>query len=59
MAPALPALTAMQTGAPLVQLMAPSSQGLPVLQEAPGVHPEAHIPTPLQKPPLHEVPVGW
>lgn len=49
----------MQTGAPVEQLMAPSSQGLPVLQEAPGVHPEAHMPTPLQKPPLHEVPVGW
>lgn len=57
-APALPGPLATQTGAPLVQLIVPVSQGLPVLQLAPGVQPAAHIPPPLQKPPTQATPVG-
>ena len=57
-APAFPAPVGMHTGAPVEQLTTPTSQGLPVLQLAPGVQPAVHIPTPLQKPPEQARPVG-
>jgi hypothetical protein len=57
-APALPGPVATHTGAPLAQLTVPTSQGLPVLQAAPGVQPIEHMPPPLQKPPEHARPVG-
>lgn len=57
-APALPGPVATQTGAPVVQLIVPTSHGFPVLHERPGVQPAEHIPAPLQKPPAHARPVG-
>jgi len=55
---AFPAPLATQTGAPLEQLIVPTSQGLPVLQLRPGVQPAEHMPPPLQKPPTQARPVG-
>jgi hypothetical protein len=47
-APALPGPEGTQTGAPVAQETTPSSHGLPVLHDAPGVQPLTHIPAPSQ-----------
>lgn len=48
---------AVHTGAPVVQLVVPVVQGLPVEHDAPGIH-ATQLPAALHTPPLHAVPTG-
>lgn len=58
MVPAAAGPTGTHCGAPLSQRISPRSQGLPVEQLAPGVHPEAQLPAPSQKPAPQDSPTA-